>query len=79
MQAVATQLNAASADRPVPLKLAEPLRVTLQTQTAAQADLFCQWPTLTRTGGDGLAFDAADIETAVRMLNCLSAMSTMLR
>jgi len=79
LQAVVAQRNAAATDRPVPLKLTEPLQVTLQTQTPAQADLFCQWPTLTRTGGDALAFDAVDIETAIRMLNCLSAMSTMLR
>ena len=63
-------------DRPA---AAQPVAVRLRTQTPALADLFCQWPTLQRTGGVELAFDAPTIEAAVRMLNCLSAMSSMLR
>ncbi|MGF6773257.1 D-amino peptidase [Paraburkholderia sp. GAS199] len=51
----------------------------LRVQTTALADLFCQWPTLTRIDGVTLRFDAASVEHAVRMLNCLSAMSFMLR
>ena len=43
------------------------------------ADLFCQWPALRRLQGDELAFDAPTVEAAVRMLNCLSAMSALLR
>ncbi|ADV02106.1 M55 family metallopeptidase [Alicycliphilus denitrificans] len=62
-----------------PLAMAGPIVVELQTQTPALADLFCQWPTLARTGGDALRFDAPDVESAVRMLNCLSAMSSVLR
>jgi len=65
-----------------PLLLAEagkPLQITLQTQTTALADLFCQWPGLVRTAGDELRFSAPDIESAVRMINSLSAMSSMLR
>ena len=62
-----------------PLAMAGPIAVELQTQTPALADLFCQWPTLVRTDGDALRFDAPDVEAAVRMLNCLSAMSSMLR
>ncbi|WP_347557093.1 M55 family metallopeptidase [Robbsia sp. KACC 23696] len=78
-QAVKAQAGTMAGSRPTPLRLDAPMRITVQTQTPAQADLFCQWPTLTRTDGDALAFDAADIETAIRMLNSLSAMSSMLR
>ncbi|MBB5469856.1 D-amino peptidase [Paraburkholderia sp. CI2] len=51
----------------------------LRVQTSGLADLFCQWPTLTRVDGVRLRFSAASAEHAVRMLNCLSAMSFMLR
>jgi D-amino peptidase len=51
----------------------------LRVQTSALADLFCQWPTLTRVDAVTLRFSAASAEHAVRMLNCLSAMSFMLR
>ncbi|WP_144148275.1 M55 family metallopeptidase [Paraburkholderia sp. BCC1884] len=51
----------------------------LRVQTSALADLFCQWPTLTRLDAVTLRFEAASAEHAVRMLNCLSAMSFMLR
>jgi len=62
-----------------PLQLASPVDVRLQTQTPALADLFCQWPTMQRLDGDTLQYSAADVESAVRMLNCLSAMSSLLR
>jgi D-amino peptidase len=64
---------------PTPLQLDTPVQVELQTQTPALADLFCQWPGLERSASDALRFSAADIESAVRMINCLSAMSSMLR
>ncbi|MGF6377445.1 M55 family metallopeptidase [Paraburkholderia sp. JPY303] len=51
----------------------------LRVQTSGLADLFCQWPTLTRVDGVTLRFGAESAEHAVRMLNCLSAMSFMLR
>jgi D-amino peptidase len=54
-------------------------RCELRTQTTALADLFCQWPTLERVDAVTLAFDAPDVEHVVRTLNCLSAMSFMLR
>lgn len=54
-------------------------RCRLQVQTPALADLFCQWPSLEREDGVTLRFDAACVEDTVRILNCLSAMSTMLR
>ncbi|HEX7911211.1 MAG TPA: M55 family metallopeptidase [Paraburkholderia sp.] len=56
-----------------------PVECELRTQTSALADLFCQWPTLTRVDAVTLRFGAASVEHAVRMLNCLSAMSFMLR
>ena len=43
------------------------------------ADLFCQWPSLHRLQGDEVTFEAPTVEAAVRMVNCLSAMSAMLR
>ena len=51
----------------------------LRVQTSALADLFCQWPTLTRVDAVTVRFSAESAEHAVRMLNCLSAMSFMLR
>ncbi len=62
-----------------PFVLAAPIAVRIQTQTPALADLFCQWPTLRRLDGDEVDFGAPTVEAAVRMINSLSAMSTMLR
>ena len=64
---------------PRPFKLAGPVAVRIQAQTPALADLFCQWPTLRREAGDEVTFEAPTVEAAVRMINCLSAMSTLLR
>ena len=71
--------TALSGSRARPFRIEGPLAVRLQTQTPALADLFCQWPTLRRLQGDELSFDAPTVEAAVRMLNCLSAMSALLR
>jgi D-amino peptidase len=62
-----------------PLKLTTPLRVNLHAQTPALADLFCQWPSFERVAPTELRFDTPTVEAAVRMVNCCSAMSTMLR
>jgi D-amino peptidase len=62
-----------------PLVFKGPLVVTLRCQTPALADLFCQWPTFERVDGATLRFTADKVESAVRMLNCCSAMSMMLR
>jgi D-amino peptidase len=62
-----------------PLVHAGPLTITLRTQSPAMADLFCQWPTFERVDGVTLHFTAPNVEAAVRMLNCCSAMSSMLR
>jgi D-amino peptidase len=62
-----------------PYVLSGPITVRIQTQSPALADLFCQWPALRRLEGDEVGFDAPSVEAAVRMVNSLSAMSTMLR
>jgi D-amino peptidase len=62
-----------------PFVLQGPIAVRIQTQTPALADLFCQWPTLERRSGDEIAFEAATVEAAVRMINSFSAMSSVLR
>lgn len=62
-----------------PLRLELPLEVRIQTMTPALADLFCQWPDLRRLDGDEIAFQAPTVAAAVRMVNCLSAMSALLR
>ena len=72
--------QAASQARGVaPLRIQGPVTVDLLAQSPALAELFCQWPMLERTDGDALRFTAPEVEGAVRMLNCLSAMSSMLR
>ena len=73
---VATALAQHSTARP--LVLTGPITVRIQTQTPALADLFCQWPSLQRLGGDEVGFDAPTVQAAVRMVNSLSAMSAML-
>ena len=62
-----------------PFVLPGPIAVRIQTQSPALADLFCQWPTLQRLAGDEVGFEAATVEAAVRMVNCFSAMSALLR
>jgi D-amino peptidase len=74
---VATALAQYGSARPYVLK--GPVAVRIQTQSPALADLFCQWPALQRLDGDEVGFDAPTVEAAVRMVNSLSAMSSMLR
>ncbi|NLP60655.1 M55 family metallopeptidase [Paraburkholderia sacchari] len=62
-----------------PFKVAGLIECELTTQTPALADLFCQWPQLQRTEASALRFSAESMQSAVRMLNSLSAMSFMLR
>jgi len=62
-----------------PLQIAAPIKCQLQTQTTAQADLFCMWPTLERVDGVTLRFTVDSMQSAIRTLNSLSAMSSMLR
>ena len=62
-----------------PFTIATPLECELVTQTPGLADLFCQWPEMQRIDGSVLRFRAASMQSIVRMLNCLSAMSFMLR
>ncbi|MNI52469.1 D-aminopeptidase [compost metagenome] len=63
----------------VPFRIAAPIECRLQTQSAALADLFCMWPTLERVDGVTLRFTVDSMQSAVRTLNSLAAMSFMLR
>ncbi|GMG89814.1 M55 family metallopeptidase [Cupriavidus metallidurans] len=60
-------------------ELPGPVSCRLQTTTTAHADLFCQWPEFERVEGVTLTFTAPTVQAAVRMLNCCSAMSFMLK
>lgn len=62
-----------------PFTIQGPLECELTTQTPGQADLFCQWPDMRRVDGSMLRFGADTMQSVVRKLNCLSAMSFMLR
>jgi D-amino peptidase len=64
---------------PVPFRIPAPIECRLQTQSSALADLFCMWPTLERVDGVTLRFTTDSMQSAVRMLNSLAAMSFMLR
>lgn len=75
-QAVEQAREGARAARPHAPRAA---RCELQAQSVAAADLFCQWPSLERVDALTLRFFAPSIEHVVRTLNCLSAMSFMLR
>jgi D-amino peptidase len=74
---VAQALDARSHASPLVFK--GPQVVTLRTQASSLADLFCQWPAFERLDGVTLRFTADTVAAAVRMLNCCSAMSSMLR
>jgi D-amino peptidase len=65
--------------KPAPHATSTSHRCEIRTQSTAFADLFCQWPTLERIDAVTLAFDAPSAEHIVRTINCLSAMSFMLR
>lgn len=65
--------------KPFVLPDAAPYTGVLETQTIDQADLFCQWPTLERINANTLQFQAPSMEHILRVLNCLSAMTFMLR
>ncbi|RCS22149.1 aminopeptidase [Phyllobacterium salinisoli] len=62
-----------------PFKLSGAIDARIRAQTPALADLFCQWPDLDRLSGDEVGFRAPTVEAAVRIINCLSAMSALLR
>jgi len=62
-----------------PVTIAAPFVCELTTQTPALADLFGQWPQIERIEGSLLRFHADSMQSAVRILNSLSAMSFMLR
>lgn len=57
----------------------QPVTCRLQTQSPALADMFCQLPILHRIDGVVLEFSVQSVQHAIRILNCLSAMSFILR
>lgn len=63
----------------VPFRIPAPIECRLQTQSSAIADLFCMWPTLERVDGVTLRFTTDSMQSAIRTLNSLAAMSFMLR
>lgn len=62
-----------------PFRIVPPIEGRIRAQTPALADLFCQWPDLVRLSGDEVEFTAPSVAAAVRIVNCLSAMSSFLR
>jgi D-amino peptidase len=78
-EAVARRMGGGAARSERSVVMQRPTQCELRVQTTALADLFCQWPSLTRIDGVTLRFETPSVEHAVRTLNCLSAMSFMLR
>lgn len=71
--------SSGSLNRPQPFVVTAPLICQLTTQGPAIADLFCTLPFLRRLDGVNIEFSAPSIQDAIRILNSLSAMSSMLR
>lgn len=59
--------------------LPTPLTLRVQCQTPALADVFSLWPAVQREDGDTLSLPCASVQDAVRSLNALAAMSSVLR
>ncbi|MVW71862.1 MULTISPECIES: M55 family metallopeptidase [unclassified Bordetella] len=76
---LAVQARRDNIDGVTPFRIAGPIECRLQTQSSALADLFCMWPTLERVDGVMLRFTVDSMQAAIRTLNSLSAMSSMLR
>lgn len=62
-----------------PFRLTGPFCIELETQTPGQADLFAQLPITERVNARQLRFTTKTMFEAIRVLNCFSAMSFMLR
>lgn len=61
------------------LRLPVPLELRVQCQTPALADVFALWPSVQRLDGDTIALGCETVQAALRSLNALSAMSSVLR
>ena len=77
--AAAAETAVRNLKKAVPFHIPAPIECRLQTQSPALADLFCMWPTLERVDGVTLTFTTDSMQSAVRTLNSLAAMSFMLR
>jgi D-amino peptidase len=60
-------------------RLESPLLLRLQCQSPALADVFSLWPHIQREDGDTVRLDCQSVQDAVRSLNAMSAMSSVLR
>jgi len=79
-QTVETAVSAHADKRSASLfRMPAPIHCRVQAQSSAFADLFCMWPALARIDGVTVGFEAASMQDAIRMINCLSAMSASLR
>lgn len=65
--------------KPPPSKRNAPLTLRVQCQTPALADVFALWPAVQRVDADTVSVACASVQDAVRSLNALSAMSSVLR
>ncbi|MBV8620326.1 MAG: M55 family metallopeptidase [Curvibacter sp.] len=61
------------------LQLPAPISLRVQCQTPALADVFALWPHVLREDGDTVELSCASVQDAVRSLNALGAMSSVLR
>ena len=76
----ASVLRLVEADARLPLfALPGPLALRVQCQTPALADVFALWPAVERVDGDTIAVACDNVQAALRSLNALSAMSSVLR
>ena len=73
------RLLQATGDTPALLRLPTPLELRVQCQTPALADVFALWPAVQRVDGDTIAVGCDTVGVALRSLNALSAMSSVLR
>jgi len=68
-----------TAAAPPLLRLSAPLDLRVQCQTPALADVFALWPAVERIDGDTILVRCDTVQAALRSLNALSAMSSVLR
>ena len=66
-------------EKHAPFHLAMPGRLRVQCQTPALADVFSLWPQVVREDAETVAIACDSVQAAVRSLNALSAMASVLR
>lgn len=73
------RLVQATGETPALFRLQTPLEMRVQCQTPALADVFALWPAVQRLDGETIVVGCDTVQAALRSLNALSAMSSMLR